>query len=179
MHKVSRCWQAVMSTQWTSTGMPGHYSGTMSWCWQIYLGEGWYPAGGAVPCPRMKVWAPEVPPGPHPLARHGQQFDICFPRYPLMLQLGGLLPQATRSPFNSWVDWSNVSKVPCSRKQQQHQSGRTGNRTHDLLVMRPMPWPLGYAVSHICAHTHMRTHTHTHTHTERHTLYTQMHAHNV
>jgi len=30
--------------------------------------------------------------------------------------------QAIRSSFNSWVDWSNVSRVSCSRKQQ-HQSG--------------------------------------------------------
>ena len=34
-----------------------------SQCWQNYLGEGYYPAGGAVTCPRVMVWAP----GPHPL----------------------------------------------------------------------------------------------------------------
>jgi len=64
--------------------------------------------------------------------------------------VGGFLSwhQATRSPFNSWVDWSNESKVPCSKKQQQHQSGQTGNRTHDLLIIKVMPWPLGYAASH-------------------------------
>jgi len=33
--------------------------------------EGWYPASRAVPCPRVMVWAPEVPPVPHPLARLG------------------------------------------------------------------------------------------------------------
>ena len=26
--------------------------------------------------PRVMVWAPEVSPGPHPLARHGWQFEI-------------------------------------------------------------------------------------------------------
>ena len=63
--------------------------------------------------------------------RHGQ-LSICFPslhqvpidgwaaspvytRYPLMLQLGGLLPRLTPDHhagphFNSWVDWSSVSK---------------------------------------------------------------------
>ena len=30
-------------------------------------------------CPRVTVLAPKVPPGPHSLARHGQQFD--FPSY--------------------------------------------------------------------------------------------------
>ena len=62
-------------------------------------------------------------------------------RYSLMLQLGGLLPQLTpghQVPINSWVDWSNMSKVSCSRKQQQHQSGITGNRTWDLLITRQM-----------------------------------------
>jgi len=39
----------VTPTQW-STGVTGHYSGAMSQCWQIHLGEGWYSAGGAVPC---------------------------------------------------------------------------------------------------------------------------------
>jgi len=33
-------------------------------------------AGGAVPCPKIMVWATKVPPGP---MRCGQQFDICFP----------------------------------------------------------------------------------------------------
>jgi len=42
------------------------------------LGEGWCPSGGAVPCPRV---TPEVPPVPHPLARHEQWLDICFPNY--------------------------------------------------------------------------------------------------
>ena len=49
-----------------------------------------------MPCSRMMVWAPKVPPGPHPLTRHGQQFDICFPSY---IYTRWLLPQSTRSPF--------------------------------------------------------------------------------
>ena len=28
---------------------------------------------------------------------------------------------AMQVPINSWVDWSNMSKVPCSREQQQQQ----------------------------------------------------------
>ena len=66
-------------------------------------------------------------------ARHGQ-FGVCFPSL--------YQPVNTRPPgphLYSWVDWSNVSKVPCSRKQQQHQSGHTGNQTWDLLITRPMP----------------------------------------
>ena len=30
------------------TGVPGHYSGTKSQCWQIHLGEGWYATGRTV-----------------------------------------------------------------------------------------------------------------------------------
>jgi len=47
--------------------------------WDAWALLSYYPTGGAVPCPRMKVWVPEDPPGPHPSAKHGQQFDICFP----------------------------------------------------------------------------------------------------
>jgi len=40
-----------------------------------------YPTGGVVPCLRLMVWTPEVPPGTHLLVKHGQQFDICFISY--------------------------------------------------------------------------------------------------
>ena len=86
--KISSCHQVVTLTQWTNTGMPGHYSGTKSWGSKSTRGR----AGGAVPCCRMMVWAPKVP---HPLARHGQQFDTCFPsytRYPLMLWRSIIIP---------------------------------------------------------------------------------------
>jgi len=59
--------------------------------------------GGLVPrrwdctMSRVMVWAPEVPPGPHPLVDMDMDSSstFAFPvitRYPLMLQLGGLLP---------------------------------------------------------------------------------------
>ena len=48
--------------------------------------------------------------------------------YPLMLQLGGLLSQVTKSPIYSWADWSNLSKLFCSSKQQ-HQIGITLHQT--------------------------------------------------
>ena len=42
--------------------------------------------------------------------------------WPIDVTVGGLLPQLTSGHWvphlNSWVDWSMVSKVPCSRKQQ-------------------------------------------------------------
>ena len=61
------------------------------------------------------------------------------------------LPIYTRPPgphLNYWVDWSNVNKVSCSRKQQQF--GVTGNRTFRLP---------GQCSSHLAmlTHTHMRT----------------------
>ena len=58
----------------------------------------------------------------------------------------------------SRVDWNNVSKVSCSRKQQQRQSGHTGHRTHNLSISRPMPWSFGCAASPHTIHTHTQTH---------------------
>jgi len=54
--------------------------------------------------------------------------------YPLVQQLDRLLPL---SPFNSWVDRSNMSKVSCSRKQQQKFQS-------DLRNWKLNPGPLDY-----------------------------------
>jgi len=90
-----------------------------------------------------------------------------------------LPPIYTRYPFNSWVDWDNVSKVSCSRKQQQHQSVLSGDRTCNLSISRLMPLPLGYVASHN-THTRARTYTCTHTHTTLHTETTcTHHTHNT
>ena len=55
----------------------------------------------------------------------------------------------------SWVDWSIVSKVSCTRKQQQHQSGHTRNQPTTF-------WLVGWCPDHLSklAHTHVRTHMH-------------------
>ena len=87
------------------------------------------------------------------IVKHGQLAfaSLVDTRYPLMLQLGELLPQLTPGPhLNSWVDWSNVSKISCSRKQQQ-QVGM-----------------------HVCTHTHTHTHARTHAHTHTHTILPQV-----
>ena len=100
--------------------------------------------------------------------RHGQ-LSICFPslrQVPIDVTPGWAAPPVgTRPPgshFNSWVDWSNVSKV-YSRKQQQQQrqSGPAGNQTWNLSITRRTTKPLGYAA----------THTYTHTHTMHYTLH--------
>ena len=115
--------------------------------------------------------------------RQRQLGIICFPSlYQVPIDVTAVSPVDTRPPgphLYSWVYWSNVSKVSCSRKQQQHQSGHTGNRTHNLSISRPIPWPLGYVASHTHTHTHtrVRAHTHaptyplpqTHRHTDTHT----------
>jgi len=98
-----------------------------------------------VPCPKMKVWAPKVPPGPHPLARHGQQFDICFPSLHQDVTAGwAASPVGTRPPGPhltlSWVDWNNVSKGPVVA----------------VVVV-------SLSKEHTQTHTHTNTHTHTHT----------------
>ena len=58
-------------------------------------------------------------------------------RFPMKLQLGGLLFQSMLGPIYSWVHRINVSKVPCSRKQQ-HQIGITRHQTWNHLITRPM-----------------------------------------
>ena len=96
------------------TNPAGHYSGTMSQCWQIHLGESF--AGGAVPYPMVMVWALKVPPEPHPLAGMDSSLTFTFSvttRYPLILQPSGLLSWSTPGPhlhIYSWVDCSNVNK---------------------------------------------------------------------
>ena len=57
-----------------------------------------------------------------------------LPRYPLMSLVGCAASLVnTMYPFNSFVDWNNVSKVSSS---QQHQSGHIGNQTHNLSIRR-------------------------------------------
>jgi len=109
--------------------------------------------GGLVPhrrgcsMSRVMVLAPEVKLGVldhiHPLMDIDSNLTFASPdiKYPLMLQLHGwAVPQFTSSPhLYSWVDCSNVSKVSCSRKQQQHQSVLSENQTCNLSISRPMP----------------------------------------
>ena len=70
---------------------------------------------------QIEVAEPKVPQRPHTVKRDKDSWAFTpsiLTGYPLMLQLGGLLPQLTPGPhLYSWVDWSNVSKVSCSRKQ--------------------------------------------------------------
>jgi len=76
--------------------MPGHFSGAKSQCWQIHLGEELLPHRWGCTMPRVMVWAPKVPPEPHPLADMDSNLTFASPviitRCPLVLHLGGLLP---------------------------------------------------------------------------------------
>jgi len=56
----------------------------------------------------------------------------------VLLQLGGHLPQVSIYTVGN-IDWSNVSKVSCWKKQKHHQSGYTGNQTHNFSIRRPLP----------------------------------------
>ena len=64
-----------------------------------------------------------------------------------------------RSPLIQLVDWSNMSEVPCSRKQQQKLGIELDTSQPAIQTL----YPMGY-----CCHTRSRTHTHT-THTHIHT----------
>ena len=86
----------------------------------------------------------------------------CFPslhQVPIDVTAGwAASPVDTRPPgphLNSWVDWNNVRKVSCSRKQQKHQSGSNGNRTWDLRLPGRCPNHLAMLHTHIysCMHT--------------------------
>ena len=65
----------------------------------------------------------------------------CFPRW-------------YQAHLNRWVNWSNLSKVSCSRRQQQQWSG------HEPGTFRLT----GQCSNHFTILSHKHTHTHTHTH---------------
>jgi len=98
-----------------------------------------------------------------------RQLDIASPvytRYPLILQLGGLLLQCGTRPLGphlySLVDSSSVSKVSCPRKHPT-----TPKWPHRALTI----W-LCCLTTHKhthTTHTHKHTHVHTNTHTQTHT----------
>jgi len=98
---------------------------------------------------------------------------ICFPslrQVPINVTSGGPRPL-----FISWIDWSNVSKVPCSRKQQKHQS-LVNISTWNFSMMAS---PLGHVVPHTHTRTHARTHARTHTHTQTRTHTQTLHTCNA
>jgi len=106
------------------------------------------PPGAGIVAHRRAVqvsWTePEVPQWPHTTKRDKDSWafasTVCT-RYPLILQLSRLLPQLTpghQVPIQQ-LELQYVSKVSCSRKQQQHQSGLAGNETWILSITRQMP----------------------------------------
>ena len=78
-----------------------------------------------------EVTEPKVPQYLNTTKRDKDSWGICFPslhQVPIDATAGwAVSPVDTSPPGPRWVYWSNVSKVSCSRKQQQHQSGSTGN----------------------------------------------------
>ena len=92
--------------------------------------------------------------------RHGQ-LSICFPslhQVPIDVTAGwAASPVGTRSPgthFNSWVDWSSVSKVSCSRNNNN-------NTKVSQLGIEPGTFRLqGRCPNHLAMLPHT-THTHT------------------
>jgi len=70
----------------------------------------------------------------------------------------GCWHQATRSPFNSWVDWSNESKVSCTRKQQQTPKWLNWESN-----LGPFDYQADALTTWLCCLTHPLIHIHTHT----------------
>ena len=62
-----------------------------------------------------------------PISETWTAVDICFPSYyqvPIDVTARWAPSLVNTSSYlYSWVDWSSVSKLSCSRKEQQHQSG--------------------------------------------------------
>jgi len=110
----------------------------------------------AVHVSKVKVWALKLPPGPSPLV----QLDfvkidnwILLSQIPIDADVAAGWVASPGSILYSCVDWSNVSKVSCSRKQQ-HQGDDSGNQT--------------CTQRHTCTHTHRLAHIN---------LYTLWHFH--
>jgi len=58
--------------------------------------------------PKVIVLTTKVPPRPHPLARCGQQFDICSSYYQVPIDVTAGWAASPGLHLCSWVDWSNV-----------------------------------------------------------------------
>ena len=89
---------------------------------------------------RVMVWAPKVLPGPHPLVDMDSSLTFASPviaRYPLMLQLGGLLLKETPTI----PEWPQMGIEPTIFGLE------------------------GRFPDHLATHMHARTHADTHTHT--------------
>ena len=107
-----------------------------------------------------RVWAPEVPSGPNPLADMDSSLKFASPvitRYSLMLQLCGLLHQLTPGThLYSWVD-----------------SLAQGNTNSTKVTPNPQPFDQKADVLTTQLYTHAHVHsTHTHTTQAQYTLHT-------
>jgi len=81
------------------------------------------------------VWAHKVPPDPSPMNNWHLLPYLLSGNYLIDVWVASSVD--TRPPGSclySWVDWSNASKVSCSRKHQQRLSDHIGNWTCDLLI---------------------------------------------
>ena len=83
---------------------------------------------------RVMVWAPRVPPGPHPLVDMDSSFPV-ITRYPLMLQLGGLHTHM---------------------HTHTHTYARTHTHTHNTLTRYLRTYAPTHSTHDI--HTHKQTH---------------------
>ena len=102
---------------------------------------------------------------PHPLARHGQQFDICFSSWSgthWFYSWVGCFPswhQATRSPFNSWVKFlaqGNNNNTKVTKPGIKPTTSWLWGWCPDHLAMLPHT----YTLTHITLHTVHIVHTH-------------------
>ena len=102
------------------------------------LGERLVPCRWGCSMTRVMMWAPKVPPGPHPLV----DMDSSFTFGPMWVKF---LAQGNNNTKVTWVEIKPAY----------------------LLISRPMPWPLCYTASHTHTHTHTHTHIYSHMHAHR------------
>jgi len=127
------------------------------------------PGAGLVTCRRavqasqIEIVEPEVPQWPHSAKRDKDSWAFASPvytRYPMMLQLGGMLPQLTHSTAGTmWVKFL--------ARGWMHTNTHTHTYTHTYIQIQMYN-------THTVTSTHARTHTnvqnshiHMHTHTHR------------
>ena len=128
---------------------------------------------------------PKVPPWSSPNMQNMDSWHL-FPQLPNIqwhYSSAGCFPRPLAPHLNSWVDWSNVSKVLSSRNNSNTKVTTLGiePRTFQLSGWCPSPGcPTSHKHTHACArtHTHIRTHAPTHKRTHAHT-HTYTHAHTI
>ena len=120
----------------------------------------------------MEIAEPKVPQQPHTAKQDKDSWVFASPvytRYPLMSQLGGLLPQLTPGHQVPIQQLGRLGKVSYTRKQQQQHQRESNLEPLDYqtdALTTWLCWLTHTHTHHTYIHAQTRTHTYTYTYTQ-------------